>query len=129
LTILPDVGGKAARNSNRLPPHLQDQATVDGFVKSPSAALRFNFAVAAHLGSALPSSVFARLASGAFCKTIVLVTFYEIINGSGRSLKLPRLIKWNPEGGRIGLEKARQAVGETGKFPLLSLDNLPEQAR
>jgi len=52
---------------------------IDGFVKSPSAALRFNFVVAAHLGSALHSSVFARLASGAFYKTIVL-TFYEIIS-------------------------------------------------
>jgi hypothetical protein len=53
---------------------------IDGFVKSPSAALRFNFVVAAHLGSALHSSVFARLASGAFYKTIVLATFYETIN-------------------------------------------------
>jgi hypothetical protein len=42
----------------------------DGFVKSPSAALRFNFVVAAHLVSALHSSVFARLASGAFYETI-----------------------------------------------------------
>ena len=53
---------------------------LDGFVKSPSAALRFNFVVAAHLVSALHSSVFARLASGAFYETIVLETFYEIIN-------------------------------------------------
>jgi len=51
----------------------------DGFVKSPPAALRFNFVVTAHLVSALHSSVFARLASGAFYETIVLVTFYEII--------------------------------------------------
>jgi hypothetical protein len=42
--------------------------------------LRFNFVVAAHLVSALHSSVFARLASGAFYETIVLVTFYEIFN-------------------------------------------------
>jgi hypothetical protein len=41
--------------------------------------LRFNFVVAAHLVSALHSSVFARLASGAFYETIVTVTFYEII--------------------------------------------------
>jgi hypothetical protein len=53
---------------------------VDGFVKSPSAALRFNLIVAAHLVSALPSPIFARLASGPFYETIVLVTFYEIIN-------------------------------------------------
>jgi hypothetical protein len=58
----------------RVPPFL------DGLVKSPSAALRFNFVVAAHLVSALHSSVFARLASGAFYETILRVTFYEIIN-------------------------------------------------
>jgi hypothetical protein len=45
--------------------------------------LRFNFVVAAHLRSALHSSVFARLASGAFYKTIVLATFYEIIKIDG----------------------------------------------
>jgi len=52
----------------------------DGLVKSPSAALHFNFVVAAHLVSALHSSVFVRLASGAFYETIFPVTFYEIIN-------------------------------------------------
>jgi len=52
----------------------------DGFVKSPSAALRFNFVVAAHLVRALPSSVFARLAAGAFYKAIIPRTFYESIN-------------------------------------------------
>jgi hypothetical protein len=56
----------------------------DGLVKSPSvpleAGLRFNFVVAAHLVSALHSPVFARLASESFYETIVLVTFYEIIN-------------------------------------------------
>jgi hypothetical protein len=45
----------------------------DGLVKSPSAALRFNFVVAAHL------------ASGAFYETIVLATFYEIINSDLKS--------------------------------------------
>jgi len=38
----------------------------DGFVKSPAAALRFTFVVAAYLECTLHSSVFARLASGAF---------------------------------------------------------------
>jgi len=42
---------------------------------------------------ALHSSVFARLASGAFYETIVLVTFYEIIKfhllKSGRTSSLP----------------------------------------
>ncbi|MCX5910562.1 MAG: hypothetical protein NTV04_01415, partial [Deltaproteobacteria bacterium] len=60
-------------------------ANSDGFVKSPSAALRFNFVFAAHPISALHSSVFARLAPGAFYETIVPVTFYEIIN-KGRSI-------------------------------------------
>jgi hypothetical protein len=41
--------------------------------------LRFNFVVAAHPLSALHSSVFARLASGAFYETIVPPTFYEMI--------------------------------------------------
>jgi hypothetical protein len=48
---------------------------TDGFVKSPSAALRFNIVVAAHLVSALHSSVFARLASGAFYETIKVRVF------------------------------------------------------
>jgi hypothetical protein len=41
-------------------------AKFDGFVKSLSAGLRFNFVVAAHLVSTLHSSVSAPLASGAF---------------------------------------------------------------
>jgi hypothetical protein len=66
-------------------------AKIDGFVKSPSAALRFNFVVAAHPVSALHSSVFARLASGAFYETIVFATFYEIINDKSlRSLRALR---------------------------------------
>jgi hypothetical protein len=40
----------------------------DGFAKSPSAALRFNFVVAAPKGP--HSSVFARLASGSFYEAI-----------------------------------------------------------
>ncbi|MBP1715720.1 MAG: hypothetical protein H6Q42_3923 [Deltaproteobacteria bacterium] len=72
--------------------HLQDPLTTsslpcyispqkDGFVKSPSAPLRaelrFNLVVAAPKGP--HSSVFARLASGAFYEPPVLVTFIEII--------------------------------------------------
>jgi hypothetical protein len=58
----------------------------DGFVKSPPAALRCNFVVAAPKGS--HSSVFARLASGAFYKTIVLCTFFEMIKDEcGHSVK------------------------------------------
>jgi hypothetical protein len=78
--FLPGQQGDRAERSTKwemIPEILCSKA--DGFVKSPSAALRFNFVVAAHLVSALHSSVFARLASGAFYKTIVLVTFYEII--------------------------------------------------
>ncbi|MCX5907550.1 MAG: hypothetical protein NTY64_10270 [Deltaproteobacteria bacterium] len=52
----------------------------DGFVKSPSAALRFTFVVAAYHPSTPHSSGFARLASGAFYEAISLATFYEIIN-------------------------------------------------
>jgi hypothetical protein len=54
---------------------------ADGFVKSPSAALRFTFVVVAYLVSTPHSSGFARLASGAFYFAIVLRPFYEIING------------------------------------------------
>jgi hypothetical protein len=54
---------------------------IDGFVKSPSAALRFTFVVVAYLVSTPHSSGFARLASGAFYFAIVLRPFYEIING------------------------------------------------
>jgi hypothetical protein len=49
----------------------------DDLVKSPSAALRGNFVVAAPKGP--HSLVFARPASGAFHETIVSPTFYEII--------------------------------------------------
>jgi len=52
----------------------------DGFVKSPSAALRFTFVVAAYHPSTPHSPGFARLASGAFYAAIGLATFYEIIN-------------------------------------------------
>jgi len=42
--------------------------------------LHFNFIVAAHLVSALHSSVLVRLASGAFYETIFPVTFCENVN-------------------------------------------------
>jgi len=51
----------------------------DGFVKSPSAALRFTFVVAAYLVSTPHFSGFARLAYGAFYFAIPILTFYEII--------------------------------------------------
>ncbi len=51
----------------------------DGFVKGPSAALRFTFVAAAYLISTPHFSGFARLASGAFCAAIALATFYEIV--------------------------------------------------
>jgi hypothetical protein len=60
-----------------IPSSLFADPKIDGFVKSPSAALRCNFVVAAPEGP--HSSVFARLASGAFYKAIGLATFYEII--------------------------------------------------
>ena len=52
---------------------------IDGFVKSPSAALRFTFVAAAYYPSTPHFSGFARLASGAFYETISLATFYEFI--------------------------------------------------
>jgi hypothetical protein len=85
----------SARNRSCSRLHLfGGKANVDGFVKNPSAALRFNFVVAAHPGSALHSSVFARLAcrgelrspifgrppDAPTIETIVPVSFYEIIN-------------------------------------------------
>jgi hypothetical protein len=51
----------------------------DGFVKSPSAALRFTLVVAAYLVSTPLSSAFTRLAYGAFYFAIPILIFYEII--------------------------------------------------
>ncbi|MCX5907621.1 MAG: hypothetical protein NTY64_10645 [Deltaproteobacteria bacterium] len=53
-------------------------ASIDGLVKSPSAALRFTFVAAAYHPSTPHSSGFARLASGAFYEAISLATFSEI---------------------------------------------------
>jgi hypothetical protein len=56
---------------------------IDGLVKSPSAALRFTFVVAAYLVSTPLSSAFARLVRlrrRAFYFAIPILTFYEIIN-------------------------------------------------
>ncbi len=57
----------------------KEKRLVDGFVKSPSAALSFTFVAAACHPSMPHSSGFARLASGAFYAAIALATFYEII--------------------------------------------------
>ena len=55
----------------------------DGFVKSPSvllrAGLRFMRSLRGKAHQGPHSSVFARLASGAFYETIVWLSFYEII--------------------------------------------------
>jgi hypothetical protein len=67
--------GKSSRGYRISGTEKEGTANSDGFVKSPSAALRFNFVFAAHPISALHSSVFARLSSGAFYETIVPVTF------------------------------------------------------
>ena len=56
-----------------------EYAKIDGFVKSPSAALRFTFVAAAYLVSTPLSSGFARLAYGTFYFAIPILTFYEII--------------------------------------------------
>jgi len=60
-------------------PSLIAQQKIDGFVKSPPAALRFTPVVAAYLVSTPLSSGFARLASGAFYFAIPILTFCEII--------------------------------------------------
>ncbi|MCX5906620.1 MAG: hypothetical protein NTY64_05380 [Deltaproteobacteria bacterium] len=52
---------------------------IDGFVKSPYAALRFTFVAAAYPPSTPHSSGFARLASGAFSLPSTLMAFYKII--------------------------------------------------
>jgi hypothetical protein len=52
----------------------------DGFVKSPSAALRCFLRRCGVLVSTPHSSGFARLASGAFYIAIQILTFYESIN-------------------------------------------------
>jgi hypothetical protein len=52
-------------------------SSIDGFLKSPSAALRGNLVVAAPKGP--HSSILAGLASGAFYETIIPVTSYKII--------------------------------------------------
>jgi len=51
---------------------------TDGFVKSPSAALRFTLLIAAYLVSTPLSSGFARLASGAFYFAIYLDNFLQV---------------------------------------------------
>jgi hypothetical protein len=55
----------------------------DGFIKIPSAALRFTFVAAAYPPSTPHSEGFARLAFKAFYEAISLATFYEIINFFG----------------------------------------------
>jgi len=51
---------------------------IDDFVKSPSAALQLFYAAPEGRGPQGPhSSVFARLASGAFYEVILSLTFYE----------------------------------------------------
>ncbi|MCX5907860.1 MAG: hypothetical protein NTY64_11935 [Deltaproteobacteria bacterium] len=52
---------------------------IDGFVKSPSAALRCILRRCGVPPSTPHSSGFARLASGAFYEAISLATFYETI--------------------------------------------------
>jgi hypothetical protein len=53
--------------------------TFDGFVKSPFAALRFTFVIAAYLVSTSHSSGFVRLAPGAFYFAIPILTFNETV--------------------------------------------------
>jgi hypothetical protein len=74
---------------------LQDSCrpNIDGFVKSPSAALRFTFVVEAYFVSTPHSGGIVRLASGSFYFAIQILAFYEFINigtrGKAVALALP----------------------------------------
>jgi hypothetical protein len=98
----------------------EDKVINDGFVKSPSAALRFTFVVAAYSVSTLHSSGFARLASGAFYETIVLVTFCEvIINGSSPFWfwkNIDYLFSHSQAGGRLTCPNKRGFQGRGVSF-------------
>jgi hypothetical protein len=63
-----------------MPLKTSEKWRIDGFVKSPSAALRFTFVVAAYLLSTPHSSGFASLAPGAFYFAIPNLPFYEIVS-------------------------------------------------
>ncbi|MCX5906484.1 MAG: hypothetical protein NTY64_04650 [Deltaproteobacteria bacterium] len=62
---------------------------VDGFVKSPSAALRCILRRCGVPPSTPHSSGFARLASGAFYFAIQILTFYEFISISYLKIAAP----------------------------------------
>jgi hypothetical protein len=84
------MGKVPLRVLSALYPFISHIVTVDGFVKSPSAALR---GILRHCGvqpSTPHSGGFARLASGAFYEAISLATFYEIITVENPDFPLAR---------------------------------------
>ena len=63
-------------------------------------------------------------------KTLIIIAT-QILTTPQRlrvSFELSLLVKRDPECGRLGMEIALEMIRESGKFPLLSLDNLPQQA-
>jgi hypothetical protein len=77
---------------------------VDGFVKSPTAALRFIFRHYGVLVSTPHSSRFASLASGAFSFAVPFLTFYEFIK-VGNSWKTGKT-----KSERMGIRETDQKV-------------------
>jgi len=77
---------RPAKTLNSLYQGAKQKVKFDGFVKSPSAALRFTFVVAAYLVSTPHSSGLARLAYGAFYFAIPIFTFCETIKFPYRNL-------------------------------------------
>ncbi len=101
-------------------------SSFDGFVKSPSAALRFTFVAAAYIASTPHSSGFARLASGAFYFAILWATFYEIISFSSHRWKesMERTSQINGSSGTTSPRLAQRpgslggSLGITRRVPL-----------
>ncbi|MCX5909157.1 MAG: hypothetical protein NTY64_18805 [Deltaproteobacteria bacterium] len=69
---------------------------LDGFVKSPSAALRCILRRCGVPPSTPHSGGFARLASGAFYFAIQILTFYEFINLSPSGIGCTEKSNWPP---------------------------------
>jgi len=69
---------------------------LDGFVKSPTAALRFIFRHCGVLVSTPHSSRFTSLAFGAFYFAVPFLTFYEFISFS--EAERPQIQLSEPEG-------------------------------
>ncbi|MCX5910144.1 MAG: hypothetical protein NTY64_23955 [Deltaproteobacteria bacterium] len=83
---------------------------LDGFVKSPSAALRFTFVAAAYHRSTPHSSGFARLASGAFYEAIKCYLFLFSDTGLFRNFGTKVHFVINKFSKFLGREVSRQVA-------------------